>query len=199
MEFVDAAFENAYEALARGEVPVGCVFVYKSEIIAKGSNKVNETKNATMHAEVVCCKIVLDYCHDHELDYKDVFKEIIVVVTVEPCIMCAAFLIDMNVKEIIYGCKNDRFGGSTVVNAYELYKSDIKLTGGIRAEEAMQLLKKFYENENPSAPVPNKKRKKANQSKEDTPGTSTQQTAEENTPETPKEDTPIPGTSKENL
>ena len=47
------AFEYAQDALKVGEVPVGCIFVYKGEIIATGRNEVNETKNATRHAELV--------------------------------------------------------------------------------------------------------------------------------------------------
>ena len=48
-----AALDLASEALAAGEVPVGCVFVYNSEIVGSGRNCVNATRNATRHAEMV--------------------------------------------------------------------------------------------------------------------------------------------------
>jgi len=48
-----AALDLANEALEAGEVPVGCVFVYDSKIVARGRNRVNETRNATRHAEMV--------------------------------------------------------------------------------------------------------------------------------------------------
>lgn len=61
---------------------------------------------------------------------------------------------------MVYGCKNDRFGGTTVLNVFELLKSAVEVKGGIRGEEAMELLKEFYKGENPAAPVPNMKRSK---------------------------------------
>ena len=150
---MEQALQLAKEANANQEVPVGCVFVYRDNVFASGANLVNKQKNATRHAEMICIDHVLDYCKQNELDYHNVFEEISVVVTVEPCIMCAGALIELNVKEIIFGCVNDRFGGTTVVNVFELLKSNIKIQGGVRAVEAMDLLKEFYKGENPSAPV----------------------------------------------
>lgn len=154
-KFMEDALENGRDAVNKqNEVPVGCVFVYKDEIIAYGANMVNKTKNATRHAELVCIDQVLDHCKSHNLNYEEVFREICVVVTVEPCIMCAAALNQLQVKEIIFGCVNDRFGGKTVLNVFELLKSKVVLRGGLRNDEAMELLKQFYKGENPSAPVP---------------------------------------------
>lgn len=152
------ALENGRMANEQKEVPVGCVFVYRNEIIAYGANLVNRTKNATRHAEFICIDQVLDYCKQNNLMHSDVFKEISVIVTVEPCIMCAAALHQLNVKEIIFGCVNDRFGGTTVLNVFEMLRSNVTLQGDVRADEAMELLKEFYKGENPSAPI-SKKRK----------------------------------------
>lgn len=135
------------------EVPVGCVFVYNDKIIATGANLVNETKNATRHAEMICIDRVLEYCRENRLGSEAVFAEVSVVVTVEPCIMCAAALNEVKVKEIVFGCVNDRFGGQSVLNVFELLNSSCQVTGGVRAAEAMELLKEFYKGENPSAPV----------------------------------------------
>lgn len=151
---MEDALKNGRAANEQNEVPVGCVFVYQDQIIAYGANLVNKTKNATRHAEFICIDQVLEYCKQHKLQYSDVFREISVIVTVEPCIMCAAALNQLNVKEIIFGCVNDRFGGKTVLNVFELLNSRVKLNGGIRADEAMDLLKEFYKGENPSAPIP---------------------------------------------
>lgn len=152
------ALENGRVANEQNEVPVGCVFVYQNEVIAYGANLVNKTKNATRHAEFICIDQVLDYCKQHKLEYTNVFRELSVIVTVEPCIMCAAALNQLQVKEIIFGCVNDRFGGKTVLNVFELLQSNVKLQGNVRADEAMDLLKEFYKGENPSAPI-SKKRK----------------------------------------
>ncbi|XP_037030543.1 tRNA-specific adenosine deaminase 2 [Bradysia coprophila] len=151
--FMEDALANARQALTNKEVPVGCVFVYQNEIIAKGANLVNDTKNATRHAELICIDQVLTYCRDKSLRFHDVFSKVSVVVTVEPCIMCAAALNELNVKEILFGCRNDRFGGQTVLNVFELIESKVRVVGGVREHEAMELLKEFYKGENPSAPV----------------------------------------------
>ncbi|KAI8130775.1 tRNA-specific adenosine deaminase 2 [Lucilia cuprina] len=79
-------------------------------------------------------------------------------VTVEPCIMCSAALHDLRVKEIIYGCSNDRFGGKTVVDVKQVMGYCLNIKGGLRADEAMELLKDFYKGENPSAPLAKSKR-----------------------------------------
>lgn len=150
---MEAAITNARQALANQEVPVGCVFIYRNEIVAEGANLVNDTKNATRHAELICIDKVLAYCRDRNLSFPDVFREVSVVVTVEPCIMCAGALNELNVKEILFGCRNDRFGGQTVLNVFELLQSKVKVVGGVREDEAMELLKEFYKGENPSAPV----------------------------------------------
>ncbi|XP_055906937.1 tRNA-specific adenosine deaminase 2 [Eupeodes corollae] len=156
--FMEEAFVEARKAISVGEVPVGCVFIYQNEIIARGSNNVNATKNATRHAEFVCIDQTLEFCKKNNVEWENVFPKVSVVVTVEPCIMCASALYELGVKEIVFGCANDRFGGKTVVNVETFFEKKIKVIPGIRADEAMELLKKFYKGENPSAPVPKTKR-----------------------------------------
>lgn len=160
VEFMYKALELASEALAAQEVPVGCVFVVNGTIVALSRNSVNATRNPTRHAEMNCVDFVLDYCKTKNIDYQSYFQETSVYVTVEPCIMCAAALHNLSVKEVIYGCANDRFGGSTVLNVSNLYEYKYKLTGNVLAEEAMTLLTQFYKGENPNAPESKVKKKK---------------------------------------
>ncbi|XP_052863638.1 tRNA-specific adenosine deaminase 2 [Anopheles cruzii] len=158
--FMEDALQQARAANDLKEVPVGCVFVYdrkdsSGEIIARGCNLVNESKNATRHVEFICIDQTLEYARQYGIEPPEsIFSAVTVVVTVEPCIMCAAALINLGVREIIYGCRNDRFGGSTVVDVGALLNSSIPIRGNVRGEEAMELLKEFYKGENPSAPVP---------------------------------------------
>ncbi|XP_044264569.1 tRNA-specific adenosine deaminase 2 [Tribolium madens] len=152
-EFMEQAFRHAHEALAAQEVPVGCIFVHNhTQIIAFGRNTVNETKNATRHAEINCIEQVTDYCRTNNLNLKQFFKQISVFVTVEPCIMCINALYDLEVESIVFGCKNDRFGGRTVFDVGAMVHPKTLIKGGFRAEEAMDLLKEFYKGVNPSAP-----------------------------------------------
>lgn len=101
----------------------------------------------------MCIDQVLKFCEEKELDYSDIFKEVTVVVSVEPCVMCMSALYELKIKNIFYGCKNDRFGGSTVVNVASLVSTNTRLEGGIYDVEAMDLLKKFYATGNPLAPI----------------------------------------------
>lgn len=159
IEALAEAKKSLYEF---NEVPVGSVFVFNDQIIARGHNLVNKTANPTRHAEIVCIDEVQSFCSEKHLSLYEVFKAISVVVTVEPCIMCMSALHSLNVKEIIFGCKNDRFGGSTVVNVAKLAytKSETSVTSGVYETEAMQLLKEFYQGENPAAPISAKQKRK---------------------------------------
>lgn len=136
----------AKEALDAGEVPVGCIFIDSDGIIlASGRNTVNKTKNATRHAEINCIDIIV------KAGFLKNLSNVTVVVTVEPCIMCAAMLLDIGCTNIIYGCANDRFGGcGTVLAVPGLEKC--KVQGGFYASQAMDLLKQFYKGQNPNAP-----------------------------------------------
>lgn len=157
--FMETAFKFAYEALESQEVPVGCIFVYENEMVAKGRNTVNETRNATRHAEMNCIDQVTDYCKSENLVVDEVFSKVDVYVTVEPCIMCAAALYDLKVRSVVFGCQNDRFGGRTVFDVAKVLKPVTVVKGGHGAEEAMNLLKEFYKGTNPKAP-PSKAKKK---------------------------------------
>lgn len=153
LTWMHVALREAEKSLKSGEVPVGCLFIYKDKVIATGSNTVNETRNATRHAEINCIDKVLIFSKVNKLDYKKVFQEVDVVVTVEPCIMCTSALYQLRVRSIIYGCANDRFGGcKSVFDVPKMYSSEITVKGGVEEEKAMSLLKEFYKGVNPNAP-----------------------------------------------
>ncbi|XP_072929992.1 tRNA-specific adenosine deaminase 2 [Epargyreus clarus] len=159
VEFMKRALVLAQEALQDNEVPVGCVFIINRNIVAESRNSVNVTRNPTRHAEMNCIDTVIDYCKNKSINYRDFCSNISVYVTVEPCIMCAAALRMLNVREVVYGCANDRFGGHTVLNVSKFYDYNYVLEGNLLAEEAMSLLKQFYKGVNPNAPESKVKKK----------------------------------------
>ncbi|CAJ1077666.1 tRNA-specific adenosine deaminase 2 [Xyrichtys novacula] len=161
--WMTCAFEMAADALKGGEVPVGCLMVYENQVVGKGRNEVNETKNATRHAEMVALDQLLDWCHHSDLDVKGVCKRTALYVTVEPCIMCAAALRLLNIPVVVFGCRNERFGGCGSV--LDVSSAGLPQTGspfrcvsGHRADEAVEMLKTFYKQENPNAPKPKPRR-----------------------------------------
>ena len=102
---------KARKALKVGEVPVGCIMIYKNEVIGTGRNEVNRTKNATRHAEMVAIDRVKLWCKNERLVFEDVLHDCCLYVTVEPCIMCAAALRLLGIPKVVFGCANERFGG----------------------------------------------------------------------------------------
>ncbi|OCH84027.1 cytidine deaminase-like protein [Obba rivulosa] len=162
MQWMKEAMNMAEEAIAASEVPVGCVFVRDGKIIAKARNRTNELRNATRHAELEAIDSILG---DNSLtpsmtEYP--LCDTTLYVTVEPCIMCASALRQMGIKEVFYGCENDRFGGCGSVlgvnSKLEHPKhSPYKATGGYMREEAILVLRRFYITENTNAPAPKSK------------------------------------------
>ncbi|KAG2219306.1 hypothetical protein INT45_003128 [Circinella minor] len=158
-QFMKAALDVAQEAYDNLEVPVGCVFVKDNEtIIARGRNRPNETFNATRHAEI---EAIDDILKDNDIS---IFLNTDLYVTVEPCVMCASALRQIGIRQVYFGCGNDKFGGNGSV--FDIH-SDPRLEtpksksypaqGGYFRNEAILLLRKFYVRENDHAPAPKKK------------------------------------------
>ena len=87
---------------------MGCVFVSDEEIIAASHNLTNVTKNATTHCEINCIRDLSSKMPD---EYKEIFGKSTLYVTCEPCLMCAHALNLVGVKRVVYGARNDKFGG----------------------------------------------------------------------------------------
>ena len=72
--------------------------------------------------------------------------------------MCATALRNLELRHVIYGCTNERFGGcGSVVNVANdcaiSGKPPLRCTSGVLASEAVELLKSFYKGQNPNVPV----------------------------------------------
>ena len=155
--FMSVAFAAARDALTNQEVPVGCVFARAGHLLASGRNTVNETKNATRHAEVNCVDLVYERCAAAGISPDGLWQGTDVFVTVEPCVMCVAALIQLGVRSVTYGAANQRFGGcgSVVDVPGTLMPSPVRFAQDeTRVEEAVGLLKDFYKGENPNVPRP---------------------------------------------
>ncbi|RPA97448.1 cytidine deaminase-like protein [Choiromyces venosus 120613-1] len=164
---MQSALQIATSALQSNEVPVGCVFVHDSRIIASGRNDTNRSLCGTRHAELVAIdKILTTYP-------PSIFKETDLYVTVEPCIMCASALRQVGIRKVYFGCSNDRFGGCGGV--LKVHEGDgtmdvsgnkigaggtggYEVFGGIYSSSAVVKLREFYVQENGRAPVATSKK-----------------------------------------
>lgn len=165
---MDIALQESQKALERGEVPVGCALLDKEgKVVAVGSNRTNELGNATSHAEL----IAFDALRTCQRSFAP--GELTLYVTCEPCVMCAAAIVQIGiVGNIVFGCANPRFGGCGSVRSLDMYRESGKgrtnkfvpeVQSGVEAAQAVQLLGQFYTRSNPNAPKPKKRRVKQQQ------------------------------------
>lgn len=150
--FMQEALSMGLVALEEGEVPVGCVIVHGNQVIARGYNKTNETKNACRHAEF---EAIAQLKTPPNKFISELLKDCVLYVTCEPCIMCAYALSIANIGLVVYGCNNDRFGGcGSVLDVQEttMGMPTYECVPGVMKESAIELLKKFYEQDNPNVP-----------------------------------------------
>lgn len=130
------------EAAARsGEVPVGAVVVQDGRIIGRGANAPVSNADPSAHAEIVALREAARRLGNDRLSGCDLW------VTLEPCAMCAGAIAHARIARLYYGA-DDAKGGAvahgprlfaqpTVHHAPDIYS-------GIMAEEAAQLLRRFF-------------------------------------------------------
>ena len=125
---------------------------------------------------MIAIEQVRAFCNENGLDESHIFSTSTLYVTTEPCIMCATALRFLKVSKVIYGCPNKRFGGcGSVLDVHQReflenpslagnrqldLGSTMVCEGGLLSEESINLLKCFYEGQNPNAPVPKDKSKR---------------------------------------
>lgn len=107
--FMKEALSEAKSALLEGEIPVGCIFVGKNNnILCRGHNTTNRSRNGTSHAEIVAMTSFFA-CNNSSIE--DICGSTLYV-SCEPCIMCAAAIARVGIPRVVFGCKNERFGGN---------------------------------------------------------------------------------------
>jgi tRNA-specific adenosine deaminase 2 len=157
LRFMREALRTAEKALALGETPVGCVIVYEGEVVGSGMNNTNESLNGTRHAEFVAIAELLSSRTPSTLQLADLY------VTVEPCVMCASALRQYGIRNVFFGCGNERFGGTgTVLSIHSdaMPHRSYPSYGGLYRKEAINLLRRFYIQENERAPQPRLKKER---------------------------------------
>ncbi|MBQ6110035.1 MAG: nucleoside deaminase [Alphaproteobacteria bacterium] len=105
MNFMNQAFILAKKALAHDDVPIGAVIVKDGKIIARGENKVQKSKNPTLHAEIVAINKACKKLNSKFLDGCDLY------VTLEPCSMCATAISFARIKNIYFAARDEKGGG----------------------------------------------------------------------------------------
>lgn len=107
MNFMNQAFILANKAFLHDDVPIGAVIVHNGKIIARGENRVQKSKNPTLHAEIVAINHACKKLGTKFLDDCDIY------VTLEPCSMCATAISFARIKNIYFAATDEKGGGIT--------------------------------------------------------------------------------------
>ncbi|XP_021755158.1 tRNA(adenine(34)) deaminase, chloroplastic-like [Chenopodium quinoa] len=131
--FMREALSEAMKAADAWEVPVGAVLVQNGKIIARGYNLVEELRDSTAHAEMLCIREASNFLRTWRL------SETTLYVTLEPCPMCAGAILQARISTLVWGAPNKLLGADG---------SWIRLfPDGVEAEQHPE------ESEKPAAPV----------------------------------------------
>lgn len=136
------ALAEASKAEAEGEVPVGAVLLVSGKIVGRGHNRSIRLYDPTAHAEILALRHGAHGLHNYRLPGS------ILVVTLEPCVMCTGAMIQARVEELIYGAADPKAGA--IHSQFQLADAGplnhtITVTAGILEEECAVLLRTFFE------------------------------------------------------
>ena len=134
--YMKQALQEAQKAAIRDEVPVGAVIVSNGRIIARGHNLTETLNDATAHAEMQVFTSAADHIGGKYLDDCTLY------VTIEPCPMCAAASLWVQLGEIVFGASDPKRGYSTI--SHKLLHPKTKVRGGILADECGRMMTEFF-------------------------------------------------------
>lgn len=133
----------AAEAGEAGEVPVGAVVLdAHGTVLGEGRNEREGTHDPTGHAEVLALRAAARTRRSWNLE------GCTLVVTMEPCPMCAGAALQAHISRVVFGAWDDKAGAAG--SAYDLLRDRrlpvrAEVIGGCRADEAAALLRRFFQ------------------------------------------------------
>jgi len=140
---MDLAVEEARQAEAAGEVPVGAVIVADDGNVAgRGFNRPISTGDPTAHAEIVALRDAAQRVGNYRLSGLTMYC------TIEPCAMCAGAMIHARIRRLVFGARDVKAGAAGSV--YNLLSDprlnhQVDVRGGVRQSECSLLLQRFFE------------------------------------------------------
>ena len=137
------AITLAKEAAIKGDVPVGALVVDDSgNVVGQGANLREQNNDPTAHAEIVAIRNAAKKLGNYRLD------DLTMVVTLEPCGMCAGAIAQSRIKRLVFGSFDEKVGA--VGSVWDLVRDPRNLTrievvSGLLADECAVLLREFFE------------------------------------------------------
>jgi tRNA(adenine34) deaminase len=138
---MEIALGEARAALGHGDVPVGAVALRRGEVIAQAHNERERRGDPTAHAELLVLREAARAVGGWRLG------DVTLVVTLEPCAMCAGGLVAARVGRLVYGAADLKAGACG--SLYNLCSDprlnhEFPVIRGVRADESTALLKAFF-------------------------------------------------------
>ena len=135
------ALAAAHDAGARGDVPVGAVALRDGVVLATAGNAREELADPTAHAELLVLRAAAAVLGRWRLD------EVTVVVTLEPCAMCAGALVNARVARLVFGAADLKAGA--VGSRYNLcadprLNHEVRVTSGVLEAACSAMLSAFF-------------------------------------------------------
>jgi len=136
------ALKEAERGLTKGEVPVGAVLAGSDgQIVAKAHNQPIALNDPTAHAEILALRNAGSVLRNYRLN------NTILVVTVEPCLMCMAAAISARIPRLAFGAYDPK--GGAAGSLYNLASDDrlnhrVEITSGIMEKECRTLMQEFF-------------------------------------------------------
>lgn len=140
--FMQIALQQAMQAAAMGEVPVGAVIVKDQQIIALAHNQPITLHDPSAHAEIQVIRRAAQQLGNYRLVDCSLY------VTLEPCLMCAGAIQHARIAHLIYGASDAKTGacGSVLDVMQETQLNHhTTVTGGIMAAQCGELLSQFFQ------------------------------------------------------
>ena len=137
---MDEALQEARAALKEREVPIGAVVVHQGEIIGRGHNKVEGSKNPTAHAEILAIRQAGAAIGNWRLSGCSLY------VTVEPCVMCLGAILLAKISELVYALREPNTGAvRSKVGLMGIWGGkNLLVSEGVRKEPSLFLLQSFF-------------------------------------------------------
>ena len=138
------AISLAKEAAIKGDVPVGALVVDDSgNVVGQGANLREQDNDPTAHAEIVAIRNAAKKIGSYRLD------ELTMVVTLEPCGMCAGAIAQSRIKRLVFGSFDEKYGAVGSIwdllrDSRAIYKPEV--ISGILATDCSKILTIFFEN-----------------------------------------------------
>ena len=126
----------------QGDVPVGAVVLdERGTVIGRGRNRREAGHDPLAHAEIEAMREAAQARGDWNL------ADCTLVVTLEPCPMCAGAIVQARIPKVVIGCMNPKAGcAGSILNLLDMpeFNHQVELTTGVMEEECSQMMKSFF-------------------------------------------------------